>query len=147
MRKTFKENGFLRRFHEGSGHKGKSSMVHALVQANMLEPGTRVEVENIIDSCNICKKYKRSMPRRKTTLPKVTHQNQIVTWDLKDWGEGYILWMIDSFSQFIKGVYVANKKMETIMEAMYYSWICNFGIPSEGFWTDNGQEFQNQVMK
>ena len=75
------------------------------------------------------------------------HQNQIITWDLKEWGEGYILWMIDSFTRFIKGVYITNKRMETIMESMYYAWICNFGSPSTGFWTDNGKEFQNSVVK
>ena len=87
------------------------------------------------------------MPRRKTTLPKCTHPNQIITWDLKEWGKGYILWMVCSFSRFLKGVYIANMEMETVMEAIYYSWVCNFGIPSEGFWTDNGTEFKNSVVK
>ena len=55
--------------------------------------------------------------------------------------------MICSFSRLIKGVYVKNKDMETIMQAIYYGMICNYGIPSVGFWTDNRTEFQNSVVK
>ena len=36
--------------------------------------------------------------------------------------------MIDSFSKFIKGVVINNKEAETIIDKLYYEWICNYRI-------------------
>ena len=37
---------------------------------------------------------------------------------------------------------IKNKEAETIVTALYYEWVCNFGVPTVGFWCDNGGEFQ-----
>ena len=77
----------------------------------------------------------------------MTDTNEIITLDLKELDNGkYVLWFIDSFSKYLKGVVINNKKKETVLTSLYYDWICPMGIPSVGFWTDNGGEFQNNVM-
>ena len=38
------------------------------------------------------------------------------------------------------------KKAQTIVEALNIEWNCNFGIPSEGYWADNGGEFKNREV-
>ena len=49
-------------------------------------------------------------------LPKVSSTNEIITWDLKDFKNGkFVLWMVDSFSRFIKGWVIPNKKKETVL--------------------------------
>ena len=42
---------------------------------------------------------------------------EIVTLDLKEFRNKYILWMIDSFTRFIQGKFLNNKKAETIIQA------------------------------
>ena len=86
------------------------------------------------------------MSKPSTTVPKCNDFNQIVTLDLKMWGTKYILWMVCSFTRFIKGVVIADKEGKTIMEAVVNQWNCNFGVPSIGYWCDNGGEFRNADM-
>ena len=55
----------------------------------------------------------------------------------------YVHWMIDSFSRFIQGKLLSNKKADTIIQALTNTWCMNVGIPSHGFFADNGSEFSN----
>ena len=52
------------------------------------------------------------------TLPKASSLNEDVTLDLKDFGNMYVLWMIDSFSRFMVGKLKSNKRADTIMHAI-----------------------------
>ena len=61
-------------------------------------------------------------------------------------GKRYILWMICSFTRFIKGVVVKDKEAETIINAIQNGWNLNFGFPSRRYFADNGLEFQNEKM-
>ena len=83
VRDTVTSEKFVKNLHEGAGHKGKDSLMHALSQAELIAPDTRSTVKDVVDSCKTCKKYRKSLPRRKMTLPKVNNPNQIITWDLK----------------------------------------------------------------
>ena len=51
--------------------------------------------------------------------------------------------MIDSFTRFIQGKLIANKKSDTIIQALTDTWCMNVGFPSQGFFADNGGEFAN----
>ena len=51
--------------------------------------------------------------------------------------------MIDSFTRFIQGKLISNKKADTIITALTDSWCMNVGFPSQGFFADNGGEFAN----
>ncbi len=121
--------------------------MHALAHADSVSPETRKVVRSVVEKCNTCKKFNRSQPRPRTALPKVTETNQIITWDLKELKNGkHILWMVDSFSRYLRGSVIGNKRKETVLKALYYKWICTMGFPSVGFWTDNGGKFQNNEM-
>ena len=74
-------------------------------------------------------------------IPKALDFNQIVTLDLKQFKEGHVLWLVDGFTRFIQGIVLKNKEGTTIVDAIHDGWICRFGFPSQGFWTDNGLEF------
>ena len=51
--------------------------------------------------------------------------------------------MIDSFSRFIVGKLLSNKKADTIIQALTDSWCMLLGFPSHKFLADNGGEFSN----
>ena len=70
----------------------------------------------------------------------------MVTLDLKDFGNKYVLWMIDSFSRFMVVKLLSNKKAHTIVQAIMDCWCMNLGFPASGFFVDNGREFANVKM-
>ena len=51
---------------------------------------------------------------------------------------------MDSFTRFIQGIVINNKRAETIIDALSEVWSLRFGYPTRGFWADNGSEFQNK---
>ena len=48
-------------------------------------------------------------------IPRATDFNSVVSYDLKCIGDKYILWMIWSFTKFVKGIVVKNKKVEMLV--------------------------------
>ena len=66
-----------------------------------------------------------------------------MTLDLKEFGTKYVLWMIDSFSRFMVGKLLTNKRADTIVQVIMDCWCMNVGFPSHGFFADNGGEFSN----
>ena len=89
------------------------------------------------------KNSKKSIAQLCVTLPKTTSFNEVVTLDLKEFGTKYVLWMIDSFSRFMVGRLLTNKRADTIVQVIMDSWCMNVGFPSHGFFADNGGEFSN----
>ena len=69
-----------------------------------------------------------------------------MTLDLKQFGDKYVLWCIDSFTRFIQGRLLKNKKAETVLNAINECWSLPFGIPAVGYYADNGTEFKNVKM-
>ena len=51
--------------------------------------------------------------------------------------------MVDSFTRFIQGKIIPNKRADTIIQALTDSWCMSVGFPSQGFFADNGGEFAN----
>ena len=69
--------------------------------------------------------------------------NEIVTLDLKDFLNKYALWMVDSFTRFIQGKLISNKKEDTIISALTATWCMNLGFLTNGFFADNRGFFDN----
>ena len=136
----------IRKVHVNTNHKSEPNMLHAYKQANHLTDGVRRLIKKVCESCTVCQKMQKSQCKPKVALPKVTDFNQVVTMDLKLFGDRYVLWLVDSFTRFIQGYVIKNKQAETVVEAVQSVWCLRFGYPSRGFWADNGNEFQNKDM-
>ena len=54
--------------------------------------------------------------------------------------------MSDSFTKWIESIPLPNKSAEEVAKAVYENWICR-NSPMDTLITDNGKEFQNQVME
>ena len=121
-------------------------MLYAYCNAGILTEGGRKVIKRVINSCKVCKKFKKSLGTPKNAIPKPVDFNEIVALDLKQMGKRYILWMICTFTRFIKGVVVNDKEAETIIKALQNGWNLNYGYPSRGYYADNGLEFANDKM-
>ena len=133
----------VKKVHEVNRHKGKEKLLLAYRNAGWMSPEMVNTIERVFNDCKICQKLQKSVARPKLTLPKVSSFNEVVTLDLKEFGSKYVLWMIDSFSRFIVGKLLSNKKADTIIQAIMDSWCMCVGFPSYGFFADNGGEFSN----
>ena len=69
------------------------------------------------------------MARPRVTLPKSISFNKVIILDLKEFGSKYVLWMIDSFSRFMVGKLLNNKKADTIIQAIMDFWCMGLGFP------------------
>ena len=136
----------VKRIHEVTNHKQEENMIHAYRNAGIQTDGARKIIRRVIDNCKVCKKFKRSFGIPKVSLPKSHDFNEVIAIDLKQMGKKFILWMICTFSRFIKGVVINNKEADTVMNALQNGWNLNYGYPSKGFYADNGLEFHNDKL-
>ena len=136
----------VKKIHEVTNHKSENQLLHAYRNAGKLTKEMRETIEEVCENCNICKKYKRSQGTPKVALPIVSDFNQIVTLDLKQYGETYVLWMICSFTRFIQGAVLKDKTADSVVESLNTAWNWRFGFPSQGYWADNGPEFKNHEV-
>ena len=68
--------------------------------------------------------------KQQSTLPRTMDFNEIISVDLKGLapeyrkeGYKYILYIVDKFSKFIKGVLIKDKEANTVISAVYINWI------------------------
>ena len=66
--------------------------------------------------------------------------------DLKKWGNGHLLVIVDSLTRFCRAAYVKNKEPDTIINKLIIQWFTMIGPPKR-IMTDNGGEFNNENMK
>ena len=141
------EENEIQKVHRYFGHRHGRKVWELFAKAGRLQ-GKKKAVLDLLENCKICRKLKKTSPRPKVGLPKADNFNQIVGLDLKVFGNGdNILWLVDLFTKVIKGVYIKDKKAETIVNAIIDSWIVGQGFgpghPTKYFYSDNGGEFLN----
>merc|ERR1712112_399306 len=140
---TFKA---IKKVHEVTNHKSAEKLIKHYKTANLIGPNTIKTIKKVVQECKICQKFSKSMVKPKIALPVATSFNEIVTLDLKQFGDRYVLWCVDACTRFIQGKLLENKQAETIIDALNDCWNLPFGIPSVGYHADNGTEFKNIKM-
>ena len=103
-------------------------------------------VEEVTDSCNICKKYKRTPSRPVVSLPLARDFSEVVAMDLKEWkkGEIHFLHLIDVANRYGRSTVIYNKQGRTVIDKVIEMWIgTGVGSPKK-FLADNGGEFANE---
>ena len=60
----------VRKIHERLNHKSKENLVHAYSNADLLTKDLKETIKKVVDQCRVCQKFRKSMPRPLTTLPK-----------------------------------------------------------------------------
>merc|ERR1712074_249508 len=133
--------------HRKLNHKSKEQMLYAFRNANKLDPETRRNIEKVLEVCEICKKNKRSASKPAVAIPRASDFNSIVSLDLKSVADKHILWMVCTFTKFVKGAVLKDKTPESVINALHLSWCMEVGYPTVGWWSDNGGEFRNAKME
>ena len=136
--------------HKNLGHKSQKQLLLLFKMAEKNNSKTKEAIEEVVEECSICRKYKKTPPRPKIAMSKATTSNEVISLDLKEFNKEnkYVLYMVDEFSGYMKGKVINDKKPDTVIKAFNKSWIEEGpGIPSRGTMTDNGGEFKNPEFK
>ena len=75
-------------------------------------------ITRVMNGYKISQKFQKSVSCPIITLPKSTDFIQVVTMDLKSMENKYILWIICSFTKFMLGKLIPNKRVDAIFEAI-----------------------------
>merc|ERR1712030_13939 len=137
----------VREIHRKLNHKSKDQMLYAFRNANKLDTDTRKNIEKVLEECKICRKNKRSASKPAVAIPRATDFNSVVSLDLKSMAGKHILWMVCTFTKFIKGAVLKDKTPESVINALHQGWCMEVGFPTVGWWSDNGGEFRNSKME
>ncbi len=82
----------IRKLHKYFGHCHAYRLWRVIKYSSNKDEFTLAEITQICEECQTCQLSKRKMPRKKTSLPRSTAFNQVVTMDLKCFGDGtYVL--------------------------------------------------------
>ena len=120
----------IRKVHEVNQHKGKEQLLSAYRNAGLMSPDLINMINCVVNDCRVCQKLQKSVVRPRVSLLKARSFNEIVTLDLKEFGNKYILWMIESFMRFIQGKLLNIKKADTIIQALTDTLCMNVCFPS-----------------
>ena len=80
-----KEN--VRKIHHYLGHAKPETMKKLFINAKLWDPKVEAILEELGDNCS-CRVFENRKPKPAVAIPKANKHNQVVSIDLKDFGEG-----------------------------------------------------------
>ena len=140
----------VKKVHKNLSHKTEEQLVKLFQMAGKDTTKVRNIIKHVVETCNICRRFKKTPPRPKVAMPKAFTINEVVSVDLKERRDlkKQILYMCDEFSGYMVAEVLNNKLPETVIKAFDKRWVREGpGIPDKGIFADNGGEFKNPLMK
>ena len=119
----------IKKIHRITAHKREIPMMRLLKHSVQFKDVENLKnlVHDVVESCRQCQRFGKTKSRPKTAMPKSQDFNERVSLDLaiirKE--NKNILYCVDEFSRYIKGIVIANKNQDTIVKAIEKIWIHN----------------------
>lgn len=135
----------IKKLHKQFAHPHPKRLKKLISDSGVTDKNVMDIVQEVTDKCEICRKFKKPLPRPVVAFPTATSFCEVVAMDLKDILGVTVLHMIDHATRYSSACTVPNKKKETIVRAILQNWIRLFGSP-DYFLSDNGGEFINDEM-
>ena len=103
-------------------------------------------LEDIGNTCELCKRYAKTPSRPVVGLPMASQFNEKVSMDLKQWNGHFILHIIDMWSRYTFSVFINRKNPSDVIDALRQRWIAVFRTMAS-IMTNNGGEFSSDEMR
>ena len=141
---TFKEKEkVINKLHRQFCHPSEKSLKDILINAEAYDQDCGKILENIKNTCEVCKRYKKTPPKPAVALPLAKQFNEVVAIDLKTFKDVYFIHFSDLHTRFHKAKVIRRKSPKIIIDSIATEWIgSGFGPPLK-FLVDNGGEFDN----
>lgn len=134
------------KLHRQFGHPTSEKLNKLISDAGVKDSGLRKAVETVSRDCKVCCKFKKARPRPIVCMPMASKFNDVISMDLKVWGNCYFLVIVDLATRYCTATVIRDKCANTIIKALFLKWIVTFGAPRK-ILTDNGCEFNNSEMR
>jgi len=119
----------IKKLYRYFSHCHSESLWRIIRQSSNKDEFTQAEIDKVIGECHNCQLSKRKSSRKKTSLPRASSFNEVITLDLKCFGDRtYILWMVDDATRLIRGQVIQDKEPDTIIAAIEKIWINGYGL-------------------
>ena len=133
----------IEKLHHVFGHVSMKRLRQLIERSKRMTDKVNGYLEDIDKNCKSCRLHRISKPRPAASLPRSSTFNHVVTMDLKHYEANnykYILYLIDLFSRLTVGVFISDKKPETVGAKIMEKWIAVFGR-MDTLHSDRGGEF------
>ena len=136
----------VNKLHRQFAHPTADRLIKLLKTAHIDNKNVFDTIHNVSDSCDVCKRLKKSPLRPAVGFPLATEFNSCIAVDLKSIGDNlYILHIIDHLTRYSQGCLIRNKRKGVIVKGLLEVWVRIFGAPSR-ILSDNGGEFVNNEI-
>ena len=112
----------VEKIHNRLNHKQKETMYYTYRNTGKLDEETKKLINKVVEKYGVCKEKSKSKSKPSVAIPRASDFNSVVAIDLKSVGDRYILWMVCTFTKFVKGAVINDKHPETGMKALHQMW-------------------------
>ena len=120
----------LFKLHRQFAHPPMKKLKSLLQDADQWKDEYSNLLEDIGNTCELCKRYAKTPSRPVVDLPMASQFNEKVSMDLKQWNGHWILHIIDMWSRYTVSVFINRKKPSDVIDALMQRWIAVFGTMS-----------------
>ena len=132
-----------KKLHSQFGHPSHEKLTKLVQSAGVQDSSFIDMIKECSAKCETCIKYSRKNPRPIVGMALSNDFNSTIAMDLKQIDKHIILHIIDLATRYSNAVVIADKRKETVVEAIIRNWVNIFGVPDRVL-SDNGGEFNNR---
>ena len=103
-------------------------------------------IQEVSNNCSFCAKYKKSLSRPMVGFHLASRFNQCISMDLQQFGDVYLLHMVDHATRLISGSVIRSRNPAVIVRKIWKHWFSIYGVP-ENILSNNGGEFSNPELR
>lgn len=131
----------LLKLHRQFGH-GSTDKLKKLVNAGKQDASLFQQLEQVVNSCETCLKYKKPAPKPAVGFPLASDFNETVAVDLHQLGPSlWYLHIIDVFTRFSAATVITSKRPDVFVQKFIQQWISIHSSPKR-LYSDNGVNFK-----
>ena len=109
---------------------------------------SKQEMEHCVYKCEFCQAHANSARKPIVSFPTCSVINEVVALDLSCLKNGkWFLQMICQFSRFCIAVTIPDETAKSVVSAFYKNWVALIGPLKESILTDNGREFDTDLIR
>ena len=134
------------KLHKQFAHPSKERLIKLVRESGVRDMELEEEIRKLEDKCDTCMKFRRTPCRPVVSMPMARNFNDVISMDLKFWGDKYFLVMVDMATRYCNASVISSKTASVIIDGVMRHWVALFGSPKK-ILTDNGGEFNNNEFR
>ena len=119
------------KLHTQFGHATCDRIMQLIKDAGIEDKVFESKLKTVVESCEICQRYKKPKPRPVVGFALAKDFNEVVSVDLKEIDGEKVFHIIDDATRYSGGSFIQDTTKEPIVEKFFRHWIRLFGCPGK----------------